>query len=170
MRSTFAATAVKEEINFEVSKSGFFALIVDKTQDITQTEQLTVILRYIFYDVIYEVFTGYEAAFQLDAASLLQSKLSALKSVGIDAQNDVYQCYDCASVTSGRNTVVQAKLYTFESLYPLPRPSCDCVKNVKSTGEFFASLQKLNFLWLDLQFIRIVSKCGHKVDPYPRWS
>lgn len=59
----------------EMSKSDFFSLIVE-TYNITKIKQLSTVLHYIFDGIIYEEFIGYQAAFQLDAASLLQSILS----------------------------------------------------------------------------------------------
>lgn len=84
-----------------MSISGFFVLIVDETCPITKTEQLSVVLHYIFDGVIYEEFIGYHAAFQL--ASILQS---------IDVQKYDAQCYNGASVINRRNVGMQANLCT----------------------------------------------------------
>lgn len=149
------AANIKNEIAQEVSKAKYFALIVDESKDISKTEQLSFVLRYVFENVIHEEFLGFCAASKLDAESLVQSILSVLKSHGIDVHSCVAQSYDGAAVMSGNVGGVQARLreivpsalYIHCYAHRLNLVVVDCVRNIKASGEFFLILQRLyNFI------------------------
>ncbi|KAL3187177.1 hypothetical protein MRX96_025905 [Rhipicephalus microplus] len=97
-------TSIKEEMK----SSQCFALIVDKTKDLSKTEQLSVVVRYYLNGAVFERFLGFRNAEQLDAKSLLSYVKETLNRCGIDSQLCIAQTYDGASVMSGTSRGVQA--------------------------------------------------------------
>ena len=94
----------------EVKTSGQFALIVDETKDVSKTEQISFVLRYFYNESVYESFLMFQAAEYLDTRSL-KKIFDCLDDLGLDyEQNLVGRCYDGASVISGKNSGVAARI------------------------------------------------------------
>ena len=100
---------VQESICSSVRKAGVFTILADETKDFSKKEQLAIFLRYIDIDAVklYEHFLTYVEATSLDARSLSEFILNALKKNGLDPGCIVSQGYDGASVMSGHCAGVQ---------------------------------------------------------------
>lgn len=81
-------------------------LLVDKTEDISKTKQLSVVLCYYIQSSIHERFVGFKLAKQLNASSLLNYTKEIL-------QKCLAQTYNGAAVMSGKLNGVQ-KLFRDE--------------------------------------------------------
>ena len=65
----------------------YYCVIGDETKALSKTEQMSVIVRYLYYKVIHEEFLGYTPAEALDADGLYKYICGALLDVGLDIQN-----------------------------------------------------------------------------------
>src|SRR3989338_6380100 len=65
------ATNIVQRITSEVHY--IFAISVDETKDISKTEQISLLIRYVYEGKIHEEFVGYRPATGLDAESLNQT-------------------------------------------------------------------------------------------------
>uniref|UniRef100_A0A8C2PTZ0 DUF4371 domain-containing protein n=1 Tax=Cyprinus carpio TaxID=7962 RepID=A0A8C2PTZ0_CYPCA len=151
------ACILREQVSNEVKLGEHFTLMVDETKDVSKKEQISVVLRYIHNDDIYEEFLDFVPADGLDAESLLVTVKGALAKFNIDKNACVGQCYDGASVMSGCNNGVQEKfrrevphaVYIHCHAHRLNLVLVDCVHNVKPVADCFATVQLLyNFFCL----------------------
>lgn len=99
-----------EQIKKEVSCSPYCAVIADETKGISETEQLSICLRYLHESCVVERFVGFTAAEAVDAASLSESIISVLDSLGVQQGQLVGQCYDGAAVMKGHVSGVQKRV------------------------------------------------------------
>ena len=137
-----------KKISEEINEAGFYSLIVDETKDIGKAEQLSIVIRYVKEKNVHERFLTYVHAEALDAQSLT---LDTLLECNILIDRCVCQCYDGASVMSGRCNGVQAKvrkeapkaLYMHCTVHRLNLVLVDSVKSVKAAGDFFCILESL---------------------------
>lgn len=105
------AEMVRKTIISEVAQSEAFSIMVDETKDVSKKEQMSFVIRYYYNGSILESFLAFEAAERLDAASLSQKITQFMQKYGLDYRNHlVGQAYDGASVMSGKNTGVQARI------------------------------------------------------------
>ena len=100
---------VLKTISSEVQKAGIYSLIADETKDISRKEQLSIVPCYVNNGSVYERFVGYTFAEQLDAESLYKYICDVIQSCNLFPEDCVCQCYDGASVMSGRCPGVQAR-------------------------------------------------------------
>ena len=66
-----------------------------------------VLARYVINGAITEHFLGFTDMHKLDAAALTDSIISVLTKQGIDVKQCIAQCYDGASVMSGKPLTVR---------------------------------------------------------------
>ena len=104
------ADVVRKMIHDEISGAQYFTLIADETKDISKSEQLSVVLRYIHDCKTYEWFLPYTKCEELNAEALFSHIMSTRKELDVDINNCVSQCYDGASVMRGCQTGVRARI------------------------------------------------------------
>ena len=146
------AGMITSEISEEVKDAEYFALLVDETKDVSKTEQLSIVVRYLHNDDIYESFHGFTPADGLDANSLFIKIKETLSSRKIDKNKCIGQCYDGAAVMSGSTAGVQEKfrhevpqaVYVHCFAHRLNLVLVDSVHSIQIIAEFFASVQKLH--------------------------
>ncbi|XP_041464614.1 zinc finger MYM-type protein 1-like [Lytechinus variegatus] len=143
------------EIKEEIGQCKYFAVLVDETKDLSKQEQMSFVIRYLYDEEVHEEFMGFRCADGLDAASLSESILDELKSLGIDVNYLVGQGYDGANVMSGKLSGVQERirrkipqaLYVHCFAHRLNLVIVETVKSVVPVADFFAVLQSsYNFL------------------------
>uniref|UniRef100_A0A8C6SRB2 Zinc finger MYM-type protein 1-like n=1 Tax=Neogobius melanostomus TaxID=47308 RepID=A0A8C6SRB2_9GOBI len=136
----------------EVAQSEAFSILVDETKDLSKKEQMSFVIRYYYNGSVCESFLAFEAAQRLDAAALSQKIIQILQKHGLDYKNHlVGQAYDGASVMSGKNTGVQARMkseaplafYVHCNAHCLNLVLVDSVKCIPEANCFFSLLQKL---------------------------
>lgn len=92
----------------KVNKAGAFSVLADETTDISTTEQVTLCVRYVNENKIYEDFLQFVPAESLTGESLSNLIINSLEKFGLDLNNLVGQGYDGASNMSGQFNGVQA--------------------------------------------------------------
>lgn len=146
------AEMVRTSIISEVAQSEAFSILVDETKDLSKKEQMSFVIRYYYNGAVRESFLAFEAAQRLDAAALSQKIVQILQKYGLDYKNHlVGQAYDGASVMSGKNTGVQARIkaeaplafYVHCNAHCLNLVLVDSVKCIPEAYCFFSLLQKL---------------------------
>lgn len=146
------AEMVCTSIISEVAQSEVFNILIDETKDPNRKEQMSFVIRYYYNGSVCESFLGFEAAQCLDAAALSQKIIQILQKHGLDYKNHlVGQAYDGASVMSGKNAGVQARMkaeaplafYVHCNVHCLNLVLVDSVKCIPEADCFFSLLQKL---------------------------
>ena len=145
------AHIVTEDIATEIKEANNFTLIVDETKDVSKREQISLVIRYVKGGKVHERFTGYLRAEKLDANALTVYVLEGLGRMGLDISNCVSQCYDGASVMSGRLGGVSAKILELNSsavyihccVHRLNLALVDTSKAVPTIADFFVLIEKL---------------------------
>jgi Domain of unknown function (DUF4371)/hAT family C-terminal dimerisation region len=163
------ADMVRQEIITEVKESGEFSIMADETKDVRKLEQLSLVLRYYHSGEIHESFLQFESAEKLDAASLTEKILTTLEKHGLDYREHlVGQCYDGASVMSGKNNGVAKRIkelarfafYIHCYAHRLNLVLVDAVKSVPEASNFFSLLERtyvftsgsyVHRRWLEIQ-------------------
>lgn len=64
------ASSVQEMIKHEVRSAQYFTLIADETKDVSKTEQLSVVLRYVYQCKTYERFISYSKCDELNSEAI----------------------------------------------------------------------------------------------------
>jgi hypothetical protein len=107
---------IRQQIINEVKQSRFFTVIGDETVDVSNIEQFTFCLRYVFEDKIHEKFIRFLPAEDRTGEGLAQLILEELKNLGLNPNFMVGQAYDGCSAMSGK---FNGRIYSdnFFSLY-----------------------------------------------------
>ena len=148
-----AARQVRRAICAEAVESGVIAVMVDDSKDISHKEQMSFCIRYCHptdYSV-YEEFISLSHVADLNAESLCNNILAEMKSSGLDQCSVIGQCYDGASVMSGRYGGVQKlfrdihsnALYVHCHAHRLNLVIVNVARAVKYAGEFFSLVKTL---------------------------
>ena len=80
---------VREKICAEVREAGVYSILVDETKDVSQVEQVAIVIRYVKKAVIYERFLTYVEASSLDAKSITEYIIGTLTKYQLDLQGIV---------------------------------------------------------------------------------
>ena len=138
-------------ITAEVHEAGKYTIIVDETKDVSKREQLSIALRYCHNSNVCERFVGFFHAAELNATALSEFILAKLADLHIDIKDCVSQCYDGASVMSGRCAGVAKKirdknskaLYAHCHAHRLNLVLVDVTKKVTHAANFFVLMEEL---------------------------
>ena len=103
---------VRENICSDI-KSGdvkYFTLLEDGTKDKNQRENISIGIRYVKNGEVRESLLAITTTVKLDAATFTEKTLDILDANGLDQNNMLSQCYDGASVMSGKRGGVAARI------------------------------------------------------------
>ena len=145
---------VTRRVCSEVLDAGVFSVLADETKDCSKSEKMAIVQRYVDIKeaTVHERFLTYVEVSDLDAKSLSEYIITALRSHHLDLHSLVSQGYDGVSVMSGRCSGVQQRIMEVapQAIYiihcfahVLNLVLVDCAKNVGCTSEFFALLESL---------------------------
>ena len=103
------SSMVREAIvaNINTADIPFFTLKADGTRDPTNTENVSIVIRYVKDAVPREDLLALATSEKLDAKSLCETILTTVSDSGLEPSHILAQCYDGASVMSGKNGGVQ---------------------------------------------------------------
>ena len=104
------AESVRKKTREELRTARYFTFIADETKDISKSEQLSLVLRYVFNGNTYERFISYTKCNELNAEAIFTNITSALKEIDTDITNCISQCYDGASVMIGHLTGARTRV------------------------------------------------------------
>ena len=82
---------------------------VQSAKDVSKSEQLSLVLRYVFNGNTYERFISFTKCDELNSEAIFSYIMTGLSEIDVDVNNCVSQCYDGASVMSGCNTGVRKR-------------------------------------------------------------
>ena len=176
-----SAKRVKENILKDVREARMIAVLADESRDISKKEQLSICFRYVTTDLreTREDFIGFHHLYELDASALPNAISNEVHKIGIDNELIIGQCYDGASVMSGRHQGVQAKL---RNIYPnalyvhchahrLNLVLVDTVRDVLIAREFFGLVEALYvYLSRPNAHERFVEEQKNKDYVFVNWS
>ncbi|CAF1442011.1 unnamed protein product [Rotaria magnacalcarata] len=147
------ADQIRRKISNEI-KNRPFVLMADESKDISSKEQLSVVLRYVDAEnQIHEHFMGFTKLDQFDAKALYEKLYELLMKHDISIQDCIGQCYDGASVMSGRHAGVQTLMrqnymprgvYIHCFAHRLNLVICDVCIVVSYVDEFMGILSKIH--------------------------
>ncbi|MGH0115437.1 UNVERIFIED_CONTAM: hypothetical protein FKN15_000072, partial [Acipenser sinensis] len=121
-------------------------------KDVSETEQMSLVLRYYGDGSVHERFVVFKAAEVLDAEGHTNTILHCLQSFGLNYKDyRVGQAYDGAAVMSGQRSgvatrlkaLVKHALYVHCHAHRLNLVLVDTAKSVPEASHFFALLEKL---------------------------
>lgn len=105
------------EMICQLKMSKYFSIILDSTPDVTHTDQLTFIMRYVSRNgCIAKRFVMFPPIQSHSGESLCQSVLGVLQDIGIDISNCRGQCCNNSANMSGVYTGLQACIKQFSPL------------------------------------------------------
>ena len=142
---------VRTMIKREVQSSRFYTLMADETKDVSKSEQLSLVLRYLHNGITHERFISFTQCNELNSEAIFSYIMTGLQDIDIDISNCVSQCYDGASVMSGCNTGVRKRvtdvnpkaIYIHCHAHQLNLVLVDSCKSLNHASEFFSLLQCL---------------------------
>ncbi|XP_056468103.1 zinc finger MYM-type protein 1-like [Gadus chalcogrammus] len=108
---------VQSEIIMQLQHAKYFSLIVDSTPDLSHTDQLTFVVRYVSQEgKIFERFLKFLPIFSHTGESLFDSVTGVLQDMHIDIKNCRGQCYDNASNMAGAYKGLRARIQEINPL------------------------------------------------------
>lgn len=134
------AKHVLEEINVHLQQSPFLTLMLDETTDVSNKEQVVVVLRWVSSDLIVsEEFLGLYEAQSTDALTLTTIAKNAMQDLCLPLAKLRGQCYDGASCMKGEKSGVAQRIreeepravYTHCYGHSINLAACDAVKESK---------------------------------------
>jgi len=142
---------VLQSISNELNECKYFAILADETNDVTKTEQLSIMVRYFYNNTINEGFLGFGPCSLLNAQALFNYIKCKLFNFSIDINNCVAQTSDGAAVMSGKVNGVQTifqrqvpqAIYTHCYNHRLNFVVVDICKNIPEVKMFFILLQQI---------------------------
>ena len=118
-----------------------YAIIADETPDLSKTEQLAVLVRYVWNGVVEELLLAAEPMEETTAEVLFHTIRGKLQQCGIEFSNMRGQCYDGASNVSGIHTGLQARIQEISPVNNLV--IVDTMSSNSTARDFFGTLQNL---------------------------
>ena len=105
-------SAILDEIIRRVKGAEMYAIMADETPDLSKTEQLAVLVRYVWNGMVEERLLAVEPMDETTAEALFHTIREKLQQCGIEFSNMRGQCYDGASNVSdhGIHTGLQARI------------------------------------------------------------
>jgi hypothetical protein len=107
---------IQEKQSIMAQKSNFFSILADETTDVSTTEQLTFVIRYVYEDIIREDFFGFVEVKDLKSESLAFTLVQLISQFNLSLQKLRGQGYDGAAVMSGCSQGVQTRIATLVPL------------------------------------------------------
>jgi len=111
------ANKVRKQILAEIKQAKYFGILFDSTPDLSHTEQLSEVIRYVRLDcetgdvAVRAVFINFiELDKKSAAAGYEETIIEALNENGLNFLDCPAQMYDKAAVMSGHISVVQTRL------------------------------------------------------------
>ncbi|CAF3377696.1 unnamed protein product, partial [Rotaria sp. Silwood2] len=116
---------IREHIINEIKHAKFFTVIGDETTDVSNIEQFTFCLRYVFEDKVQEKFISFLPAEDRTGEGLARLILEELTNLGLDPNFMVGQAYDGCSAMSGQfnGTQITAMRVTGRQTYRSNAPA-----------------------------------------------
>ena len=107
---------IQNQILCDIAENKYFAILADETSDENQEEQLSISIRFVKDNAMYEEFICFVAVSSTTGENLASTILSELSKLGLNLDHLRGQGYDGASNMSGKVSGVQARV---KELYPL---------------------------------------------------
>lgn len=145
------ANKVTSKIINEIKKNKYFSIVLDSTPDLSHTDQLSVILRYVHQGVPVEHFLTFISGCSHKSQQLCEVTCNTLKHFNIPIEDCRGQSYDNASNMSGQYTGLQARIREINPLamyvpcvaHSLNLVGVHAVQCCPEATKFFCNLQHL---------------------------
>jgi len=137
--------AIKKQILSDICQCKYFSILADETTDVSQTEQLSLSVRFIKDTKVHEEFLCFVPVSSTTGKDLASSTLTQLSQLGLNLEHMRGQGYDGASTMSGKYRGVQARV---KEMYPLAMYT-NCCNHVLKTWSLVLhrSCQLLEMRW-----------------------
>ena len=144
-------SAILDEIVRRVKEAKLYSIIADETPDNSKTEQLSLLVRYVWNGKVEERLLAVIPVKETTAEVLFNTVCNKVEEHGIEISNLRGQCYDGASNVSGVHTGLQARikelspsaLFTHCYAHVLNLVIVDTMNNNPIAKDFFGTLQNL---------------------------
>lgn len=102
---------IRSDILREIEQANFYTVIADEVRDVSNKEQLSIAIRYVFNGTVHESFMDFVEVERITGEVLASTILHCVQAWGLSLSNMRGQCYDGASnmsgVVSGCSSLVQ---------------------------------------------------------------
>jgi len=109
--------AIQKQILSYISQCKYFSILTDETTDVSQTEQLSLSVRFIKDTKVHEEFLCFVPVSPTTGKDLASTILTQLSELGLNLEHMRGQGYDGASNMSGKYRGVQARVKELYSLH-----------------------------------------------------
>jgi len=148
-------------------KSKYFSILADETTDVSQTEQLSLSVRFIQDTKVPKEFLCFVPVFSTTGKDLASTSRTQLSQLGLNLEHMRGQGYDGASNMSGRYRGVQARV---KELYPLAMYSTLIAATMFLTWSLvlYRSCQLSEMRWQLYRYICVfLSRSAQRVSIFP---
>ena len=104
----FVVDMIRSDILKEVKHARFYSIIADEVTDVSNKEELSLVIRYLYEEQIKEVFVDFIEVEQITGQVLGETILNWLRSHNISPEDMHGQCYDGASNMAGARAWVKS--------------------------------------------------------------
>ena len=167
------------------NRNKYYSIILDCTPDISHTEQMSLVSRYV--DVvgenvkIEEHFLCFIELNSTTSENLTNVVVQKLEEINLPLENCRGQAYDNGANMSGKNTGLQRRILDLNPLalflpcasHSLNLVLCDSAKSCKEFFTFFGNIQKIYAIFSSTKRWDVLKKHCKKVVKYPsetRWE
>jgi len=102
--------AIQKQILSKISQCKYFSILEDETTNVSQTEQLSLSVRFIKGTKVHEEFLCFVPVSSTTSKDLASTILTQLSQIGLNLEHTQGQGYDGASNMSGKYRGVQARV------------------------------------------------------------
>ncbi len=153
------ATEIKQRITETVKSAKYYSVILDCTPDVSNIEQMTMIIRFVNLNetevLIREHFLGFIQLQETTGVFLTEVLIQQLKDMGLKVENMRGQGYDNGSNMKGKENGVQKKILNLNpraffvpcSAHSLNLVVNDAVKSCLEAVNFFGLVQKISIFF-----------------------
>lgn len=141
------SVTLKSVLTQEINEATCFSIIADETADISGIEQLSICIRFLKNNNIYEEFIGFYPLEEFDAKFISKTILEACSHMRLDMNKCVGQGYDGCATMAGHISGVQKRI---KDMYP-------------RAHFFHCASHRLNLVINDLNALTEVRNCISKI-------
>lgn len=147
---TITSSLISNQIGTEVKESKMFSILIDTTQDITVTDQCSIIIRYVLHDGVYEKLIAVKPCLDTSGKGMSELLLNTLQKLEINVENCIGNSTDGAANMQGQYKGMTAfltksspnQVHVWCHSHILNLVLCDATRNPLLVASLFVLLSK----------------------------
>lgn len=147
---TIISLLISNQIASEIKKSNMFSVLIDTTQDITVTDQCSIVIRYVLHDGIHEKLIAVKSCHDSTGKGMSELLMHTLQKLDINIENCIGNSTDGAANMQGQYKGMTAfltksspnQVHVWCHSHLLNLVLCNATKNPISVSSLFVLLSK----------------------------